>query len=71
MRRIPGTHVPNIKNRSSKQLIWFTKIKPVERSMSNEQLKDLSNKGYKPADKVQNDVQIKVDMAPAVKELGE
>jgi len=27
--------------------------------------------GYKPADKVQNDVQIKVDMAPAVKELGE
>ena len=27
--------------------------------------------GYKPADKVQNEVQIKVDMAPAVKELGE
>ena len=27
--------------------------------------------GYKPVDKVQNDVQIKVDMAPAVKELGE
>ena len=51
MRRIPGTHVPNIKNRSSKQLIWFTKIKPVERSMSNEQLKDLSKKGYKTADK--------------------
>ena len=51
MRRIPGTHVPNIKNRSSKQLIWFTKIKPVERSMSNEQLKDLSKKGYKLADK--------------------
>ena len=51
MRRIPGTHVPNIKNRSSKQLIWFTKIKPAERSMSNEQLKDLSKKGYKPADK--------------------
>ena len=51
MRRTPGTHVPNIKNRSSKQLIWFTKIKPVERSMSNEQLKDLSKKGYKLADK--------------------
>ena len=51
MRRMPGTHVPNIKNRSSKQLIWFTKIKPVERSMSNEQLKDLSKKGYKLADK--------------------
>ena len=29
----------------------MTKIKPVERSMSNEQLKDLSKKGYKPADK--------------------
>ena len=54
MRRIPGTHVPNIKNRSSKQLIWFTKIKPVERSMSNEQLKDLSKKGYKLADKELN-----------------
>ena len=51
MRRIPGTHVPNIKNRSSKHLSWFTKIKPVERSMSNEQLKDLSRKGYKLADK--------------------
>ena len=51
MRRMPGTHVPNIKNRSSKQLIWFTKIRPVERSMSNEQLKDLSKKGYKLADK--------------------
>ena len=51
MRRTPGTHVPNIKNRSSKQLIWFTKIKPVERSMNNEQLKDLSKKGYKLADK--------------------
>ena len=51
MRRMPGTHVPNIKNRSSKHLSLFTKIKPVERSMSNEQLKDLSKKGYKPADK--------------------
>lgn len=48
---MPGTHVPNIKNRSSKHLSWFTKIKPVERSMSNEQLKDLSKSGYKLADK--------------------
>ena len=51
MRRIPGSHVPNIKNRSSKQLIWFTKMRPIERSMSNDCLKDLSKKGYKPADK--------------------
>ena len=51
MRRMPGRHVPNIKNRSSKHLIWATKIRPAERSMSNEQLKDLSKKGYKPADK--------------------
>ena len=51
MRRIPGTHVPNIKNRSSKHLIWATKIKPAERSMSNQQLMELSKKGYKLADK--------------------
>ena len=51
MRRIPGSHVPNIKNRSSKQLAWFTKMKPIERSMSNDCLKDLSKKGYKLADK--------------------
>lgn len=51
MRRMPGTHVPNIKNRSSKHLIWATKIKPAERSMSNQQLMELSKKGYKLADK--------------------
>lgn len=51
MRRIPGSHAPNIKNRSSKQLIWFTKMKPITKSMSNECLKDLSKKGYKSADK--------------------
>lgn len=48
---MPGTHAPNIKNRSSKHLSWFTKIKPVERSMSNQQLRELSMKGYKLADK--------------------
>lgn len=48
---MPGTHVPNIKNRSSKHLIWATKIKPAERSMSNQQLMELSMKGYKLADK--------------------
>lgn len=42
MIRIPGSHVPNIKNRSSKHLICLTKVKPVVRSMSNEQLKQIS-----------------------------
>lgn len=51
MRRLPGSHVPNIKNRSSKQLSWFTKMKPITKSMSNDQLKELAKKGYKPADK--------------------
>lgn len=50
MRRLPGSHAPNSKNRSSKQLTWLTKMKPVIKSMSNEQLKLMSKKGYKPAD---------------------
>ena len=35
MVRIPGSHAPNIKNRSSKHLIPLTKQKSVYRSMSN------------------------------------
>lgn len=60
MVRIPGDHAPNIKNRSSKHLIPLTKCKPVERSMSNEELmkyssraavKELKRRGViKPAD---------------------
>lgn len=38
MVRIPGEHPPNIKNRSSKQHILLTKIKPAVKSMSNEML---------------------------------
>ncbi len=38
MRRIPGSHAPNIKNRSSKHLSWLTKMKPIVKSMSNEAL---------------------------------
>lgn len=38
MRRIPGSHTPNIKNRSSKHLSWLTKMKPIVRSMNNEEL---------------------------------
>lgn len=43
MRRLPGSHVPNIKNRSSKQLGWLTGIKPVYRSMSKTKLQDIIN----------------------------
>jgi hypothetical protein len=43
MRRLPGSHIPNIKNRSSKHLSWLTKIKPIVRSASNEQLQQWNN----------------------------
>lgn len=35
MVRTPGSHAPNIKNRSSKHLIPLTKHKSIYRSMSN------------------------------------
>ncbi len=38
MVRAPGSHPPNIKNRSSKYLICLTKRKSIFRSMSNEAL---------------------------------
>lgn len=38
MVRAPGSHPPNIKNRSSKYLICLTKHKSIFRSMSNEAL---------------------------------
>jgi hypothetical protein len=38
MVRIPGEHVPNIKNRSSKQNILLTKKKSAMMSLSNEAL---------------------------------
>ena len=38
MVRVPGSHTPNIKNRSSKQYICLTKVRPLVRSMSNEAL---------------------------------
>ena len=43
MRRVPGSHEPNNKNRSSKHLIPMTKCKPVYRSMSNAALTALGN----------------------------
>jgi hypothetical protein len=42
MRRIPGSHVPNIKNRSSKHLGCLTKMKSALWSMSGDALKTLS-----------------------------
>ena len=44
MVRIPGSHAPNIKNRSSKQNICLTKVKPAVRSMSNAALAALAGK---------------------------
>lgn len=44
MIRLPGDHVPNIKNRSSKHLLWLTGIKPVWRSMSNAALSEYACK---------------------------
>lgn len=50
MVRIPGSHAPNIKNRSSKHLIPLTKCKSAYRSMSNtaleEMVKDTKNKNW-------------------------
>lgn len=45
MRRLPGSHIPNIKNRSSKQLGWLCGrgYKPVYRSMSNAALQEIVN----------------------------
>lgn len=43
MIRIPGEHVPNIKNRSSKHLICLTKHTPIVKMMSNEALSKLSS----------------------------
>jgi len=44
MRRLPGSHAPNIKNRSSKQLGWLCGPghKPVYRSLSNAALQALA-----------------------------
>jgi len=41
MIRIPGSHVPNIKNRSSKHLKPLTGVKPVFKSMSNAALEEI------------------------------
>lgn len=45
MIRLPGSHAPNIKNRSSKHLGWLTKQKPIYRSMSNVALAEYTTEG--------------------------
>ena len=40
MRRLPGSHVPNIRNRSSKHLGWLTGIRPIVRSVSTATLRE-------------------------------
>lgn len=40
MIQIPGTHVPPVKNRSSKQYYFLTKIKPVVKCVSNAVLEE-------------------------------
>lgn len=42
MRRIPGGHEPNNRNRSSKHLVSMTKCKPAVKSMSNAALSELN-----------------------------
>ena len=45
MRRTPGEHAPNAKNRSSKQLVGLTKVKPFYKSLSNDALAEYKTKG--------------------------
>lgn len=66
MVRIPGSHAPNIKNRSSKHLIPLTKVRPIYRSLSNAALEEMAkgdgkNKGNYDAQKELNRRQKKHD----------
>lgn len=49
MRRLPGSHAPNSKNRSSKNLTWMTKIRPAIRSLNNATVRELANNGMQNA----------------------
>lgn len=40
MIQIPGTHVPPVKNRSSKQYYFLTKVTPAVKSASNAMLEE-------------------------------
>lgn len=47
MRRIPGSHEPNAKNRSSKHLNGLTGVKSAYRSMNTAALKELAKRDGK------------------------
>lgn len=49
MIRVPGEHAPNVKNRSSKQYICMTKIRPIVRCVNNDTLTKWSNSGCREA----------------------
>ena len=49
MTRVPGEHAANVKNRSSKQYICMTKIRPIVRCVNNETLTKWSNGGCREA----------------------
>jgi len=51
MRRLPGQHLPNNRNRSSKHLNILKGVKDVYRCINHEQLKDFSSNGDIRADK--------------------
>ena len=59
MVRVPGSHAPNAKNRSSKHLIKFTKCKPAVRSMSNAALAEFNTAEARKEIKRRNDKRIK------------
>ena len=44
MRRLPGSHPANIRNRSSKHLGWLCGIKPVMKTLSNDALAEFTCK---------------------------
>lgn len=43
MRRLPGSHESNNKNRSSKQYTWLTKLRSIVRCVNNTILTEWSN----------------------------
>lgn len=45
MRRLPGKYTPNAKNRSSKDIAWLTKMRPIHRCLNGEFLKRLASNG--------------------------
>jgi len=62
MRRLPGSHEPNNKNRSSKHLGWLAKMKPAIRSLSTESLNAMVGKDVQKELARRRDKKAKKDM---------